>query len=94
MEIVFHKEIFFEIFIYGRKVEDLLEKKEKASVKLNFDKIKKGFHDDLSNISVHIKILFKFDLDNIKRVVNLIFIIFPFIRKFPKVDQNQDIAKD
>ena len=43
MEIVFHKEIFFEIFIYGRKVEDLLEKKEKASVKLNFDKIKKVF---------------------------------------------------
>ena len=26
-----NKEIFFEIFIYGRKVEDLLEKKEKAS---------------------------------------------------------------
>ena len=38
-EIVFHKEIFFEIFIYGRKVEDLLEETEKASFKLCFDKI-------------------------------------------------------
>ena len=74
--------MFFEIFIYGRKVEDLLEKKEKASVKLNFDKIKKGFHDDFSNISVHIKIIFKIDFDNILRVVNLILIKFTSIWKY------------
>ena len=38
-----NKEIFFEIFISGRKVEDLLEEKEKASFKHDFDKIKKIF---------------------------------------------------
>ena len=31
------------LYTYARKVEDILEKKEKASVKLNFDKIKKVF---------------------------------------------------
>ena len=34
---------YFEIFISGRKVEDLLEEKEKASFKHDFDKIKKVF---------------------------------------------------
>ena len=43
--------------------------------------------DKIKNIK-HLKILFKFDLDNFKRVVNLIFIIFPPIRKF-LVDDNK-----